>query len=157
MGFWKFWSFQKLENSNFHRRYVLRKSILLKAMKLEKIKYSKFYWFCYRSLHEKLLKDVFWQKWWLLKALKFEKFQKKKFSTFLRCKFQLFWQKMKFLKVLKLEKLFLPLAWSKGTQSLFSETSAIIQQVGGRWRLRPPPTCEKCSQSFKLFEKIIFE
>ena len=80
MGFWKFWSFQKLENSNFHRRYVLRKSILLKAMKLEKIKYSKFYWFCYRSLHEKLLKDVFWQKWWLLKALKFEKFQKKKFS-----------------------------------------------------------------------------
>ena len=57
-------------------------------------------------LHEKLLKDVFWQKWWLLKALKFEKFPKKKFSTFLRCKFQLFWQKMKFLKVLKLEKLF---------------------------------------------------
>ena len=23
----------------------------------------------------------------------------------------------------------------------FSETSTIIQQVGGRWRLRPPPTC----------------
>ena len=39
-----------------------------------KDKNSKFFWFCNRSLHEKLLKDVFWQKWWLLKALKAEKF-----------------------------------------------------------------------------------
>ena len=87
--------------------YLSTKSVLLKAMKLEKWKTADFIGFVNRSLHEKLLKDTFWQKWWLLKAPKFQKSPKKiKFSPFLRCKFELFWQKRKLLKVLKAEKLF---------------------------------------------------
>ena len=39
--------------------YVLTKSVLLKAMKLEKLKIANFIGFVNRSLHEKLPKDVF--------------------------------------------------------------------------------------------------
>ena len=47
-GFWKLWSLKNWKEPNFA-------------------------YFVSRPLGENMLKDIFWQKWWLLKALKFEK------------------------------------------------------------------------------------
>ena len=67
--------------------------------------------FVSRPLGEKLVKHLFWQKWWILKTLKLQKLEYANFAHFVSRSLgekllkHLFWQKWGILKVLKLQKL----------------------------------------------------
>ena len=76
---WKTWRFKLSSKTSFDKLCTFESHESRKAT----VKVANFIGFVNRSLHEKLLKDVFWQKWWFLKALKFEKSQKKKQSLVL--------------------------------------------------------------------------
>ena len=54
---------------------------------------------------EKLLKDIFWQKWWFLKAMKLKKLKNVNFAHFVIRPLDLFWEKWELLKAMKLKKL----------------------------------------------------
>ena len=67
--------------------------------------------FVSRPLGEKLVKHLFWQKWWILKALKFQKLENANFAHFVsrlldeKLLKHFYWQKWGILKALKLQKL----------------------------------------------------
>ena len=75
---------------------------------LEKANFANF---VSHPLGENLLKDLFWQKWWILKALKLQKLENANFAHFVSRSLgeklvkHLFWQKWWILKTLKLQKL----------------------------------------------------
>ena len=62
-------------DSNFPQKYLLKMGSFEKPEGRIAQK-SKLYSFCKMTTSWKLLKDVFWENWWLLKALKLENFQK---------------------------------------------------------------------------------
>ena len=67
--------------------------------------------FVSRPLGEKLVKHLFWQKWWIFKALKFQKLENANFAHFVsrlldeKLLKHFYWQKWGILKALKLQKL----------------------------------------------------
>ena len=66
--------------------------------------------FVSRPLGEKLVKHIFWQKWWILKPLKFQKLENANFAHFVSRLFDekllkhFYWQKWGILKALKFQK-----------------------------------------------------
>ena len=67
--------------------------------------------FVSRPLGEKLVKHLFWQKWWILKAMKLQKLENANFALFVSRSLgekllkHIFWQKWGILKTLKFQKL----------------------------------------------------
>ena len=64
----------------------------------------------WNPLGEKLVKHIFWQKWWILKALKFQKLENANFAHFVsrlldeKLLKHFYWQKWGILKTLKFQK-----------------------------------------------------